>query len=359
MKICFYNFNLGPGNPTLQSLFGGMYRSFWNAFERRNIEIFATDDYNRLEGDILVVFLGGNQERGASLAMKNFPGPVAVTVPPASCWFYKSFLLRWRHKIIFAFGTDSSRFSAGKYASIKIPYYHLAFASDPEIFKPVPLPKLYDIVFVATFNSGEGRYEYIEKLVKTALQKKWNLQLVGKGWDKLGYPFQIIAHGPLLNYVYQSAKICINLHNTIQYSGNDIQMDANNRLFDLAMAGCFQVNNGEQLVRVYYSDDEVPAADDADNWIELVDYYLAHESERMAMAEKARSRSLKEHTWDYRVDQFIRMIQNHKEGYSGIPSRFYHSLLHLYDFYFMPVYLFKHIRVIRRIREWFGYRIRR
>jgi glycosyltransferase involved in cell wall biosynthesis len=359
MKICFFNPNLGIKNRVIQSIFSEMYKSFWRALELQSAEVFFSDNFKTLSGDVLIVPLGGNQERDSARAMNAFNGPVIAYVPPANTWFYSSFLKRWKHKIILAYGTDSSRLSFNKYSDIGIPYYHFPFASDDKIFKPLSVPKIYDIIFVGNYNTGEGRFEYIKKLIKHADKKKWEVLLIGAGWETLGHPYQIIAHGPLLNYIYNCGKICLNIHNSIQYSGHEIQMDANNRLFDLAMAGCFQINNAKDLIRIYFNKDEIVAEDNSNDWVECIEYFLNNESERLEYAEKARIRAISEHTWDLRAKEFILLINSNLENYKIKPFRFYDPVLYFYDYYFIPPYRLKHIRIIKTISELFGYRIKR
>ena len=349
MEICFFNENLGNKNPVIQASFGGMYKSFWDALEKLNVKITFRDSPENLSGDILVVPLGGNQERGSSKAMSKFKGPVIAYVPPAYSWFYASFLKRWKHKIIFTYGTDASDLSKNKYQSLGIPYYHFPFASDESIFRPLNLPKLYDIVFVGNYNTGVGRFKYIKQIIETAEVKNREVLLIGNGWEKFGHPNQIIAHGKLLNYIYNSAKICLNIHNDIQYKGLQYQMDANNRVFDLAMAGCFQLNNAKDLIHLYFNPDEIIADDNPSNLVGLIDYYLTNEIEREKFSENARKKALIEHTWHNRANAFINMINENVPNYSITPQNPLQKLGLLRDQYLHPSYQLKQIKLYKSI----------
>jgi spore maturation protein CgeB len=128
-------------------------------------------------------------------------------------------------------------------------------------------------------------------------------------------------------------------------------MDANNRLFDLAMAGCFQINNASDLIAKYFDKNEVVAIDDPYQWIEKIDYYLNNESEITLISQKAREKALKEHTWHNRADAFLKMVDENKLRYSLINQnvnvllKFTRSI----DQYIIPLYKIKKIRFLKKI----------
>jgi spore maturation protein CgeB len=126
-------------------------------------------------------------------------------------------------------------------------------------------------------------------------------------------------------------------------------MDANNRLFDLSMAGCCQVCNGVQVVEKYFNKSEVATADDPDQWIEKIDYYLQHESEREILGQNARRRALADHTWQLRATDFIRIFE---ENYSKYNNRnqsvsILVKIVRYADQFITPPYLLKEIRIVR------------
>jgi hypothetical protein len=348
MRICFYNLNLN--NPVIDASFGGMYRSFWKAIELKGHEVIFSDSSSSLNADILVVPLGGLQEKSSSKAMAEFKGPVVTYVPPANSWFYKSFLNRWKHKIICAYGTDFSDLTFKRYSELQIPYYHIPFASDECIFKPLNLPKIYDIVFIGNANSGIGRYKYTNLLIETAKLKNWKILLIGSGWEKYDHPFQLVAHGELLNIIYNLSKICLNIHNDTQYKGFEYQMDANNRVFDLAMAGCFQIGNAEKLVSKYFDESEVIMIDDPVKWVERIGFYLDNKDLIPEISKKAREKALFKHTWNTRAQDFIDMINENKGRFNNetLRNNLFIQIARRLDQFFPPVYQLKQIRIIKK-----------
>jgi Uncharacterized protein conserved in bacteria len=326
-----------------------MYSSFIKAIEQQNVSVTLTTDLDKIDGDILVLLIGGGWEPYAAKAMHVFKGPVILYVHHAYICFYKSFLKRWNSRILFAYSTDFANLSYNKYASVNIPYYHVPFASDEQIFYPLPLEKRYDIVFLGNGNSGYGRERYISLLIDYVKKHNLEILLAGSGWEKYGYPYQIIAHGKLLNIVYNLSKICVNIHNDRQYLGIDLEMDANNRVFDLAMAQCCQISNGEQMIVKYFDKDEVVTADDPQEWINKVDYYLNHPEERDNVSQKARQRAINEHTWHFRAKEFIDIINENYHKYASKPQRVrpFTLLMRYLDQYMLPTYRITEIRIIR------------
>ncbi|MDD3321946.1 MAG: glycosyltransferase [Paludibacter sp.] len=347
MKICFYF--PGLGNDQNNAIFGSMYFSFFQQLELKGLCVKFTTKIEEIEGDILVVSIGNSGEISASKAMHNFKGPIILSIYNSYICFYKSFLKRWKSRFLFAYNPDFATLNFNKYNSVGIPYYHFPFGSDNNIFHPVEMEKKYDITFLGNASSGSGRDKYIKKLLEYAKTNKLNVFLAGSGWDNFGFPYQIVKHGVDTNNIYNASKVCINIHNDRQYAGIDKEMDANNRLFDLAMAECCQVSNGEQTIIKYFKKDEIATADDPDEWIQKIDYYLNHEAERKVIAQNARKRALKEHTWDKRADDFIRFINETYPNYTerNQKTSLFISILRYLDQYIIPPYQWKEIKIIR------------
>ncbi len=344
IQICFYFPFLK--NSQSRTLFGNMYSSFFDALRRSGVGVTCATEIDAIKGDVLVVVIGGGYEPLAAKAMHAYQEPIILYVHNTYLSFYKSFLKRWQSRILFAYNPDYATLNYQKYNSVQIPYYHFPFGSDKQIFYPMNLAKKYDIAFLGNANSGFGRDRYIQPLVKYIRKNNLKIFLAGSGWEKFGFPYQIVENGTQTNEIYNSSKICINIHNDRQYLGIDKEMDANNRLFDLAMAQCCQISNGEKMIRKYFEPTEVIAVDDPQKWINKIDEYLNNPEARRAIAVNARSRALKDHQWDSRANDFIQMIAENipewekKDQKIGIPT---HCLRYL-DQYIISPYKIKDVR---------------
>ena len=317
MKIGFYK--LGLGNQKVNTLFGGMYNDFFSSISKQTgfeaVYLSSTKDLNSV--DIVVVPMGSGQDSESCKVMNIFHGPVILYTPPANNWFKEKLLKRWSHKIIFVYNTDESTYSKKRYEEINIDYITLPFASNKDIFKNLNIKKkIYDVMFAGSALSGAGRYKYTDKLIQKAKEKNWKILLIGSGWEKYGFPLQLIAHGELLNLIYNSSKICVNISNDEQKLGEDKCLDLNNRVFDLAMAGCFQISNAPNIIRKYFTENEVCAVDDPEDWIEAIDQYLSNKKGREEMSQKASDKALNDHTWEKRSEKFTQKINSSLKNFN-------------------------------------------
>jgi hypothetical protein len=307
LKIDFHK--LGLEQPNINTWFGGMYRSFFSALRECGCQVTYSDRSPNMEADVMIVTMGGGQDKDSVRAMDRFNGPVIMNIGAADYWFKKELLERWRDLILFMYGNDLSDFSVQQGKAVGISYYHFPFGSNPQVMRPLHLKKLYDVVFVANADSGLGRRKFIAPLIKSA--KSYKILLLGSGWEEFGYPLQSIAWGETLNAIYNLSKICVNIANEEQISGSNKRQEANNRLFDLGMAGCFQVSNAKSLVRNYFSEQEVVVADSPKEWVDVIMYYLEHPDEMASFCEAAHKRAILEHTWLKRAEYFLEKINLH------------------------------------------------
>lgn len=307
LRIGFHRFGLDK--PTIDAWFGGMYRSFFQALEDLGCRVSVSQDRLDKDIDLLVLPMGGGQDKDSVKAMLSCNAPVAMNIGAAAYWFREGLLTRWKDRILFLYGTDRSAYSYQMAAAVGLPYHNLAFGSNPDVMHPLNLPKLYDVVFVGNADSGIGRHDYVRPLIDTLGDR--NLLFLGSGWEKYGYPFQTVAWGKLLNILYNLSQVCINLSNDEQKKAGTVsQMDANNRLFDLAMAGCFQISNAPQLVRHYFDESEVVAIDSPTDWVDSIGHYLDHPDEMQPFRVAARERALADHRWENRAKGFVSEIES-------------------------------------------------
>lgn len=308
LRIGFHRFGLDK--PTINAWFGGMYRSLFKALEEQGCRVSYTDDKPDPNIDVLVMPMGGGQDKGSVRAMLRYDGPVVLNIGAAAYWFCKGLITRWKDRILFLYGTDRSEYSSTMAKAVGLSYHNMSFGSDPEIMRPLDLPKLYDVVFVGNADSGNGRHQYAKLLLNELGDRK--ILFLGSGWERYGYPFQTVAWGEFLNIIYNMSRICLNISNDEQKNAASAsRMDANNRLFDLAMAGCFQISNAPQLVRHYFDDSEVIAIDSPEEWVSSIRYYLDHPAEMQPFQQAARKRALADHDWKNRASGLIDEIKMH------------------------------------------------
>jgi len=328
-----------------------MYSSFFAELEKEGMQVKFTTELTEIEGDVLVTGIGGGWEPHAARAMNIFKGPVILNIYNSYICFNRSFLKHWKSKILFAYNPDYATLNFEKYNSVGIKYYDFPFGSDEKVFFPIDVEKKYDITFIGNADSGFGREKYVKALIDLSKRKNYKFFLAGHGWEKYGYEKRIIKHGSDTNLIYNQSKICVNIHNNRQFAGIDIEMDANNRLFDLAMAQCCQISNGELMVSKYFTKEEVLTADDPEIWISYVDRCIENDQLRHTLANNARTKALNEHTWNARAKEFNNLVNRHFLQYNSNQQKvgFFLKLFRIMDQYIVPMYRIKEIRMIRFI----------
>jgi spore maturation protein CgeB len=85
---------------------------------------------------------------------------------------------------------------------------------------------------------------------------------------------------------------------------------SNMRLFEATGVGaCLLTDWRENLPQLFDTDAEVVAYRDAEECVEKVNYLLAHEDERRAIAAAGQRRTLREHTFAHRAAQIDEIIR--------------------------------------------------
>lgn len=197
--------------------------------------------------------------------------------------------------------------------------HQLPLAAEPKVFKPKHIEAKYmsDICIVGY--PYPDRVKYIQILLQNT---KYQIQAVGK-WRKQLYrsiknPKLRIHEGwvePAIaaNY-YNGTKIVLNTHRPFNLQQNENRMgivgkSINNRTFDAASCGAFQlIEFKEDLPTHFIEEEEIVSFKNYQELIEKIDYYMQNEEERIRIANNARARVLKEHTFEHRVTIMLEII---------------------------------------------------
>lgn len=304
MGITFDFFDLNLGDPVISAKFAGMYASFFEGIRSHGCGVTLSLSQPNEQADVLVLPIWREAEPRFEQIVVKSRVPIILYVPPACNWFNHRRLERWGEKILFAYGVDAATMNFDAYASVGIDYHYLPFASDPGVMRPLGLPPVYDVVFVASLGHKVGRHRYIEALLPAVEDRQ--CLFIGAEWARYAIPDQLVAWGDFLNVIYNLGRVCINIHFGDEKQGRDAGgLNLNNRLFDYALAGCFQVSDNPEAVYLHFSPDEVVAVDGVGQWVDRILYYLAHPEAKEPFREKARQHALREHTWRHRAAEFV------------------------------------------------------
>jgi spore maturation protein CgeB len=192
----------------------------------------------------------------------------------------------------------------------------LPLATDTEVYRPVTLtPEDTQHFGAAVSFVGAGyrnRREFFQGLLD------FDFKIWGSDWN-LNSPLgsYIQKQGARVSEeeavkIFNASRINLNLHSSPYHLGINPQGDyLNPRTFDLAATGAFQlVDRRVQLSEFFKPEEEVATFQNLAEAREKIDYFLAHEEERLGVAQKGRERCLQDHTYCVRMAQALEIIED-------------------------------------------------
>jgi spore maturation protein CgeB len=151
-------------------------------------------------------------------------------------------------------------------------------------------------------------YAYPNRIEACEHLTGFDLRLWGTGWDRSAIlaPFfrREPVHGLKKTRIYNATAVSVNIQSHL-YQVDGVTC----RPFEVAACGGFCISDGRRdLGRFFSVDDEVVTFDTPEDLKAKVAYYLVHEDERRELAQRARARALREHTYEHRVRQVLGTI---------------------------------------------------
>ncbi|QGQ44708.1 protein CgeB [Metabacillus sediminilitoris] len=199
--------------------------------------------------------------------------------------------------------------------------HHLPLAAAPEVFRPKQVEAKYRSDICLVGYPYPDRVKYIQLLLQNTAYK---IQVVGK-WKNPLFRFQNNPKLKILegwvepaiaaNY-YNGAKIVLNTHRpfNLRHNQNRLGIEGksiNNRTFDVAACGAFQlIEFKEDLPNHFIEDEEIVSFESYQELVKKIDYYMQFEEERQRIANNARNRALEEHTFEHRIEKMIDIIKD-------------------------------------------------
>jgi spore maturation protein CgeB len=186
--------------------------------------------------------------------------------------------------------------------------YPVEAAIDEKIRQiPLPTDLTHDkALFIAKHAAGYfGRKRMIKELVK----KFSGFKVYGEpGWLQ-EIPAQRLGTAKYYDSlcdVYRKSKITIDINRMVIRNG------FTQRVFDAPASGSFLLTGTKPVVNDYFKTDgpeqELAVFRSQDELVSLIGYYLSHESQRLAIAERGMNKVLSAHTYDHRVAEMFRVI---------------------------------------------------
>lgn len=205
------------------------------------------------------------------------------------------------------------------------------FACNHFLYKPLNLPKIYDVAFVGQPHGN--RKKIIEKTKKAGLK----IECFGRGWPKGKVSqekmIRIFSQSRInLNLTRCSGKInlksvakiflnkkkhekSIKLNNPKEWLDNFKTLlarqtnELKGRNFEIPGCGGFLLTNyAEGLENYYEIGKEVVCWKNSKDLIDKIKYYLKHEKEREGIAKVGFERTLCDHTYEKRFNEIFKII---------------------------------------------------
>ena len=117
--------------------------------------------------------------------------------------------------------------------------------------------------------------------------------------------------------IFNATEINLNLHSSTERDGVEPNGDfINPRTFELAGCGAFQlVDERTLLPEAFEIGREIITFNSFSDLTEKIQYYLEHPQERVEIAQRARARVLRDHTYNKRIEQMLSVIYASKFEY--------------------------------------------
>ena len=187
---------------------------------------------------------------------------------------------------------------------INIPVSTLLQCADPHVFKPCTEQEKqpHDVLFV-----GNSRKVY-RKIIKDAVMNAVKVDVYGTNWETFlpnGYLKADHIDNRVLHQHYAGTKILLNDHwdNMAKYGF------LSNRLFDAGACGAFVISDEAEGLQEIFGDAIVTYKDGAE-LVDKINYYLLNEDKRHKKALQLQEIVINNHTFDNRIDDMLKVIEN-------------------------------------------------
>jgi len=186
---------------------------------------------------------------------------------------------------------------------------YIPIGIDPDIHRPIALTaeeqRRYgaDVCFIGGLSR---RFHAARRaMVEYAIENGVNIKVWGGYLEHfVGSPILRVWQGQIWGEeqvkALCAAKIGLNFH--VDHRAGELDRGLNLRAFELAACGVFQLLQRVPGVGEFFEEGkEIVCFDTKEEMLEKIRYYLAHEDKRRQIAEAARQRVLREHTWAQRI----------------------------------------------------------
>ncbi|MBI5090845.1 MAG: glycosyltransferase [Candidatus Hydrogenedentes bacterium] len=186
-------------------------------------------------------------------------------------------------------------------------------ACDPEVHRPVELTAAERAELECDISFAGAGYYNRQQLFKGLTDYRFKIW----GVDWFAQELKSLVCRPEERFtpeffakIVAASTININLHSSQSHTGVDPQCDAiNPRVFEIAACGGFQLCDPCIGLDSHFDlENEIPAYRTLTELRARIDYFLARPEERRVVADRARARALRDHTYTARAQRMLDLI---------------------------------------------------
>ncbi|MCS6284682.1 MAG: glycosyltransferase [Nitrospira sp.] len=188
---------------------------------------------------------------------------------------------------------------------------YLPMAADPTIHRPLTLSMNEQLEFGSDLSFVGAGYPNRRMLLPRWIQKDWTFKVWGNEWDGAGALSSVLQrHGARIDTdtcvkVFNASSINLNLHSNTG-EGLDPAADfVNPRTFELAACGAFQLVDRRALLPDLFSENEMVSFEQVEEVPSLIRTWLRDPVGRRTIADAARQRVLRQHTYEHRMKDLL------------------------------------------------------
>jgi hypothetical protein len=166
--------------------------------------------------------------------------------------------------------------------------------------------RVFDVTFIGSFHRMHSRRT---ALLNDLCARFPSIKVWGHGIDHLPSSSPIRksymgeAWGRDMYHILAQSKMTLNHHGNVPSYANNF------RLFESTGMGTLLITDWkENLHEMFEPGKEVVAYHSLDDCAELIDYYLRHDDEREAIARAGQERTLRDHTFRCRMQEFVDIV---------------------------------------------------
>jgi len=239
---------------------------------------------------------------------------------PSAMWFVEDYHLftYWKEMAVFYdyfFGIQKGDFESELSQVGQKRFHYLPAAACRYLHQPVTLTteeqRHYgsDLSFV-----GAGYFNRVQSFRRLL---DYDFKIWGNDWPEESPVFARVQDRARrvppeeIVKIFSASKINLNLHSSPNHAGVDPFGDfVNPRTFEIGACGAFQlVDERQYLPELFDTTSEIATFRSIEELLDKVNYFLAHEEQRRTMAERARERILREHTYEHRMKELIEVVE--------------------------------------------------